>query len=389
MRKKRIPVILILEDRKYFEGALIGDLPEDGKIGEVVFNTSMSGYQEIISDPSYKGQMVCFTYPSIGNYGFSPEDEESEKPFLEAIILRDYCERPSNYRAEGTLEDYLKKNKIPAISQIDTRALVRHIREAGSMMGGLFLHPGENLETFVEEKTKLVQGNGTMEGKNLANGFSYEHANAHVKTLLKKYKLDSSKLPKVAVLDFGIKYSILENFIKNKLYPIVFPGDTAKAEWKNFNENDYTGYFFSNGPGDPAVVTTGVENIKSLAASKKPCFGICLGHQMLSLALGAKTFKMKFGHHGGNQPVTSSNSSRVIITAQNHGFAVEEDSLKQVLGDDKNITIESNPNDKSIEGFAINNENYNVLSVQFHPEASPGPNDAHLYFREFADTLTK
>jgi len=345
----------------------------------------MSGYQEIITDPSYRGQIVCFTYTSIGNYGISPEDNESDKPYLNGIVVREYCEHPSNFRSTMTLEAYMKEHKITGITGVDTRALVKHIREKGSMKAGIFPGDFKNNPELLNTSLKTVQDMSDMEGQNLTDIFSGQAANEFIKTYTEKNSISLGSFPKVAVLDFGIKFSILKHLIDNKMQPIVYPGDTDMSKWENFSENDIKGYFLSNGPGDPAAVTNGIENIRKIVSFKKPIFGICLGHQMLSIALGAKTFKLKFGHHGGNQPVKKTSDHRVMITAQNHGFAAESSFFDSEKLKGAGNFCEINPNDQTVEGFYLKDDK--VLSVQYHPEAGPGPNDALVVFNQFREMV--
>ncbi|MCS6983944.1 MAG: glutamine-hydrolyzing carbamoyl-phosphate synthase small subunit [Leptospiraceae bacterium] len=384
--KKRPRGVLLLADGRFFKGDLIGYLEETGRLGEVIFNTSMSGYQEVITDPSYYRQFVCFTYPSIGNYGVNDEDNESHKPWLEGIIIRHYHERPSNHRAKYTLEDFLLKHRLPALCEVDTRALVRHIREKGAQQAGLFYLSEDPYEDdkLLEMYLKKVQEAPPMEGSDLTQGFDGHMANEFVKARLAQLGKDPSQMYRVAVLDFGIKYSILENLLQHDIYPTVFAGSKPILENPHFQIKNFDGFFFSNGPGDPAAVSTGIENIRLLAQTGKPCFGICLGHQLLALALGGKTYKMKFGHHGANQPVKATHRARVIITSQNHGFAVDEASTDFLL---QTQARETNPNDNTSEGFLIFNKDKKILSVQYHPEAAPGPHDGRVVFAEFAHML--
>ncbi len=379
---------LILEDGSYYRGTLLGSFPSgmaSVMMGEVVFNTSMSGYQEIITDPSYKGQIVIFTYPSIGNYGVNVADNESDHPYLSGIIMRDYCEYPSNFQSQKTLDEFLQDYSIPGLSGIDTRAVVRKIRDLGSMMGGLFPEkyavdkkPRE-FEKWLAAKVNLLKNAPSMEGANLTSGFD----GSHNRVFLDEYsKQKESYYAKVGVLDFGIKKSILRYLMDEGLFPVVFPGDVPMEKWFNYNPEEIDGFFFSNGPGDPAAVTDGIDNIKKILDTKKPVFGICLGHQMLTHALGSKTYKMKFGHHGGNQPVKLQESGNVIITAQNHGFAADTGGLPN-----PDISRDFNPNDQTSEGF-LDSQN-NILSVQYHPEASPGPHDALGIFGQFRKMVEK
>lgn len=338
----------------------------------------MSGYQEILTDPSYRGQIVCFTYPSFGNYGVNAEDFESKKAWLSGIVVRDLCDIPSNFRANDTVAGFLAKQNISGITGVDTRAVVRKIREGGAQTAGIFAVQ-DKLD--VKALASQVAAQPSMDGLNLVRDFDGADANTFVAAHLKQKGVDAKSLKPIAVLDFGIKYNILRELVAEGFNPTVFAGDTPLAEQKSFNAADYAGFFFSNGPGDPAVVTNGIANIKTLIETQKPCLGICLGHQMLALALGAKTYKLKFGHHGGNQPVKADYRKQVIITSQNHGFAVDEDSLRGVT--DGNTRFEVNANDLSAEGFRLVGDKYKILSVQYHPEAAPGPRDAAVVFAEF------
>ncbi len=388
--KKRSRAALVLSDGRIFKGRLIGKLKKEGRIGEVVFNTSMTGYQEIITDPSYLGQFVCFTYPSIGNYGINTRDNQSERPWLEGIIIRDYNEVPSNFQSVETLEDFLVRYELPALTDVDTRALVRHIRESGSQQAGLFLLPeaAEEDGLFLDKMLARVRKAPSMEGANLTDSFDGRAANQFIANWLATNRKNREGMIPVAALDFGIKFAILEGLLENNIYPTVFAGNKPIAEQPGFVIDKFAGFFFSNGPGDPAAVTVGIANIKQLIETGKPCFGICLGHQMLSLALGGQTFKMKFGHHGGNQPVKASYRKQVIITAQNHGFSIDEETLRSAYPEvTKNF--ERNPNDDSAEGFLLCGHGKNILSVQYHPEAAPGPHDARVVFREFREMLEK
>ena len=413
------PAILILEDSSYYQGFLIGAFPKNrsnfkvGSLGEIVFNTSMSGYQEIITDPSYKNQIVCFTYPSIGNYGINDLDNESDMPYLSGVVIKDYCETPSNYLSKMSLNEYLKKYSIPGIYGIDTRCLVRHIREKGELKAGIFTP--WNLKTSTKrienedwfgQYLKNIQESNSLEGSNLTKEFIGGYANAHCAKKIKDEGL-GNKHPRVAILDFGIKLSILNKFLENKILPDVFPGDKPYQNWENFFPERYQGFFLSNGPGDPSVVKDGIENTKFLLSLQKPIFGICLGYQILSIALGGSTYKMKFGHHSANHPVNSMFSKRVKITSQNHGFAVKSDFIKKILShnryEDNRISYyEKNLNDQTLEGFFISqnssvktgtnstitqNNSQTILGTQYHPEASPGPRDGVEIFKVFTKIL--
>jgi carbamoyl-phosphate synthase small subunit len=385
MLLKRENAALILHDGTVFTGKKLGRLDEAGRIGEVVFNTSMSGYQEIITDPSYKGQMVCFTYPSIGNYGINLEDNESEKPLLDGIIVRDYCDIPSNFRSIKTLEEYLIEHKLAGITEIDTRALVRHIREKGSMQAGIFEGNFNDESDLYKTALEKVRAAPSMEGANLTKEFNGRGANHFISQYIAVNKINTDDFYKVAVLDFGIKHSILKHLLDVGILPVAYPGDLPMQSWIGFSMENYAGFFLSNGPGDPASVTNGIENIRKLVFYKKPIFGICLGHQMLSIALGAKTYKLKFGHHGANQPVKWNDKKRVMITAQNHGFSVDLDFFQTDSFQKSKGVCELNLNDKTVEGFYL--EHDKILSVQYHPEAGPGPNDALYIFERFKQML--
>jgi carbamoyl-phosphate synthase small subunit len=377
---------LVFADGVSFSGALFGAVPgEDGAYGEAVFQTAMSGYQEILTDPSYRGQIVCFTYPSFGNYGVNADDMESKKAWLSGVVVRDLCEVPSNFRARQTVSEFLAAQGICGITGVDTRAVVRKIREGGAQTAGIF---SLRAETSLAALSAQVQARPPMDGQNLVRDFDGKDANAFVAAYVKQKGLDAQKLRPIAVFDFGIKYNILRELVAEGFFPTVFAGDTPLAEQKNFNAGDYAGFFFSNGPGDPAVVTHGIANIRALIDTGKPCLGICLGHQMLALALGAQTYKLKFGHHGGNQPVKADYRKHVIITSQNHGFAVDEDSLKAAVAQGSGARFEINANDLSAEGFRMVGGRYKVLSVQYHPEAAPGPRDAAIVFSEFRALFT-
>jgi carbamoyl-phosphate synthase small subunit len=355
--------ILALEDGKIFKGRSFGARKES--FGEVVFNTSMSGYQEIITDPSYKGQIVNMTYPLMGNYGINKEDMESSGPFLEGFVVKEYSKVASNWRKDKSLSDYLKENNIPGIEGVDTRALTLHIRQLGAMKAVLSTEDLD--EKSLVRKAKLSKG---LTGIDLVKEV----------TCAKQYiwQNDAWKY-KVVVLDCGVKYNILRELLKNKCQSIVVPADTHSREIIKMKPD---GLLLSNGPGDPAAVKYVVETVKSLIG-KLPIFGICLGHQMLGLAFGANTYKLKFGHHGANHPVKDLRTGGVYVTSQNHGFCVDMKSLSK-----KEIEITHiNLNDQTLEG--MRHKRLPVFSVQFHPEASPGPHDAKYLFREFIGMMKK
>jgi len=373
---KNKKAILALADGTVFEGCSFG--AEGEAIGEVVFNTSMCGYQEVLTDPSYKGQMVAMTYTQIGNYGVDDEDIESNKLWLEGFIVKEYCDYPSNWRSKETLNSYLKKNKIVGIRSIDTRALTKHLRDNGAM-NGVISTVDLNPANLVKKANKFP----SMEGLDLAKEVTCKEQyswNQGLWDLGKGYSLrtQNSELRtyRVAAYDFGMKFNILRNLVNVGCDVTVVPANTTAEDVLKMNPD---GIFLSNGPGDPDAVTYAIENVRRLIG-KKPIFGICLGHQILGLALGGKTYKLKFGHHGGNQPVMDLTTNKVEITAQNHGFAVDVDSLKGIAE-----LTHINLNDKTVEGLA--HTKLPLFSVQYHPEASPGPHDSSYLFKRFVDMM--
>ncbi len=366
---------LLLEDGRVFRGSGHGF---DGEaVGEVVFNTSMTGYQEILTDPSYAGQIVTMTYPLIGNTGINTEDVESRKPFLEAFIVKRLSPLPSNWRTTETLDEYLTKNRIPVISGIDTRALVRHIRLKGSMRGivSLIDHDETSLKKKVHRAPQMV-------GLDLASSVTieeqYDNADKNVNFVEFSSLADFEPYPfHVVAYDYGIKSHILRNLTRCGARVTVVPATTSAEQVLDLKPD---GVFLSNGPGDPEPLEYAIKSVRHLLG-KKPVFGICLGHQILGLALGGKTYKLKFGHHGGNHPVLNIERKQVEITAQNHGFAVDPESLNS---NDVNIT-HVNLNDNTVEG--LEHRSLPAFSVQYHPEASPGPHDSYYLFKKFFDLM--
>lgn len=365
---------LVLSDGTVFDGSSFG--AEGTKEGEVVFNTSMSGYQEILTDPSYYGQMVCMTYPLIGNYGVNTEDFESDKVWLSAFIVKEYSHVYSNYRADKSLGDFLKEHGVIGIEGIDTRMLVRHIREQGSMNAIISTEIQD-----VEQLKKMAAGIKSIEGQDYVKNVTCDKAYKWTqKTWDLKDGYTDVKNPKrrVVAVDFGIKKNILRYFADQDCDVTVVPANATFEEIKALNPD---GVFLSNGPGDPEPVKYAVELTRQLIG-KYPLFGICLGNQILGLALGGKTYKLKFGHHGGNQPVKDIETGKVEITSQNHCFAVDVDSL----GDKVEVT-HINLNDKTVEG--LKHKEYPLFAVQYHPENCPGPQDASYLFKRFIDLIDK
>lgn len=361
---------LVLADGMVFEGRSFGYHGES--LGEVVFNTSMTGYQEILTDPSYKGQMVTMTYTQMGNYGINLEDVESGGgPQVEAFIVKEYIDFPSNWRSTADLGSYLEKNRIVAIEGIDTRALTRHLRDHGAQMG--VVSSVESDPTVLYEKVRSHPGIG---GVDLASQVSTEVPYSWDSGLWEAGSAHVEKRHSLVVYDFGVKYNILRHLVAAGFDLQVVPAATPAEEVLEMNPD---GVFLSNGPGDPEAVTVGIDNARKLIG-KKPVFGICLGHQIIGCALGGRTYKLKFGHHGGNHPVMDIDTGKVEITSQNHNYCVDVKGL----GDKVRLT-HRNLYDGTEEGMA--HVELPVISVQHHPEAGPGPNDASHIFTQFKAML--
>jgi len=372
------PAKLVLENGTVFVGTTFG--AEGETIGEVCFNTGMTGYQEILTDPSYCRQLVTMTYPHIGNYGINPEDCESNKIQVAGLIVREENVIPSNFRATKSLGDYLFEEKIVGIQEIDTRMLTRIIRDEGAMNG--IISSVDLNETTLLNKVKIAP---SMNGLDLAKIVSTKKKYLWENRKKKKTQNNgtdppspTSHLYRIAAIDFGIKHNILRQLETNECDIMVFPGDTTADEIMDYNPN---GIFLSNGPGDPAAVTYAIEMVRKLLG-KTPIFGICLGHQILALAMGAKTYKLKFGHRGCNHPVKNLRTNRVEITSQNHGFAVDPDSLPSKV-EVTHISL----NDNTLEGLC--SKDVSAFSVQYHPESSPGPHDSRYLFREFINMMSE
>jgi carbamoyl-phosphate synthase small subunit len=372
----KVPAMLVLEDGRTFRGRAFTGGGET--YGEVVFNTSMTGYQEVLTDPSYKGQIVCMTYPLIGNYGVNGEDMESAGVQVEGFIVREYLPFPSNYRATRTLKEFLEAAKVIGIEGIDTRALTKHLRTAGALMG--VIATGEQRP---EELLEKVRAYPNLVGRDLVAGVSSHSAylwDGAPRPLAWKPGMtwvdvwpDPNHPRKVVALDYGIKYNILRSLARGGCQVVVLPAWATPADILALRPD---GVFLSNGPGDPAAVTYAISTVRGLLG-ELPIFGICLGHQLLGLAMGGTTFKLKFGHRGGNQPVKDLRSGKVEITSQNHGFCVDINSLK---GKGVELT-HINLNDDTLEG--MRHKDHPIFSVQYHPEASPGPHDARYLFDDF------
>lgn len=373
--------ILILEDGEVFEGLSFG--AEAEVFGEAVFNTSMTGYQEILTDPSYAGQLICMTYPLIGNYGTNPEDAESRKPFCRAFIVKKICRTPNHFRSTKSFDALLKEQGVPGIEGVDTRRLTLHLRTRGAMRAGLStktLDPKTLLEKV--KKSPSIDEEDLVATVTTPKTYFYGATGAW--DVDDKQSLQSSEAVscrKVAVVDFGIKTNILRLLRQYFKEVQVFPGSVQATELLASKPD---GIFLSNGPGDPAKVISGIQMVKEILG-QKPIFGICLGHQILSLAIGAKTYKLKFGHRGGNQPVKCFQQKQIEITAQNHGYAVDENSLKNlpIAAEITHINL----NDNTVEGLRIPSKK--AFSVQYHPESSPGPHDSRYLFQDFVRLIEK
>lgn len=366
------PGILVLEDGSVFKGRSFG--AEGESAGEIVFNTSMTGYQEILYDPSYCGQLVTMTYPLIGNYGVNSEDNESEKLWLQGFIVKEYTGVPSNWRSQETLGSLLKRQSIVAIDQIDTRLLTKKIRDQGAMQGILSTRT-DDVNVLLERLKTAPRLVGRDLVSQVTTSSPYLWKNGE------KCGLDSeveSTQTHVVVYDFGVKYNILNMLSALDCRVTVVPANMTTQAVLALNPD---GILLSNGPGDPEGLPYAIQNVKALL-EEKPIFGICLGHQILALALGAKCSKMKFGHHGGNQPVMDLATKRVQITAQNHGFAIDLSEIEN-----KVEVTHINLNDNTLEG--LRHRTLPVSSVQYHPEGAPGPHDAAFFFKTFVDSLSK
>jgi len=376
------PAILALEDGRVFNGRAAGAITRRG--GEVVFNTSLTGYQEVFTDPSYMGQIVCLTYPHIGNVGANLDDEESSRPYIESLIVREFSQLASNWRSVETAQLYLNRHRTPVIWDIDTRALVRHIRKVGALRG-MVATDGTPADQLIHEAKQLP----TMAGQELASrvtctrSYDWQQGSIELATSPWAEQMgESGTSPdarrfRVVAYDYGIKQNILRLLVDHHCEVSVVPAETSAEDVLAMRPD---GVFLSNGPGDPEPVTYAIENIRKLAG-RVPIFGICLGHQLCGLALGGKTFKLKFGHHGSNHPVKNLLTSQVEITAQNHGFCVDPESLPSSEVEITHVNL----NDGTNEG--MRSKTLPLFSVQYHPEASPGPHDSHYLFAQFTEMM--
>jgi carbamoyl-phosphate synthase small subunit len=363
--------ILALADGRIFRGRAFGATGE--AVGEVVFNTAMSGYQEVLTDPSYDGQMVCMTYPEIGNVGVNREDVESPRLYLEGFIVKEYWPQPSNWRSEMSLDEYLEQANVVGIQGIDTRALVRHIRTHGAQEGII-----SSIDSDPESLVRKAKASPGLVGRDLVKEvtcvepYEWNVGEWELGRGYREVQFELRDAPFVVAIDYGIKQNILRRLVSTGFRVTVVPAWYTAEQILAMNPD---GVFLSNGPADPAAVSYAHETVRAILG-KKPVFGICLGHQILGLALGGRTFKLAFGHHGANHPVMDLRTTRVEITSQNHGFAVDADSVRG-----KAELSHLNLNDRTVEG--LHGVGMPFFSVQYHPEASPGPHDSSYLFQRF------
>lgn len=367
--------MLALEDGRVFRGKGYGAAGQ--RSGEVVFNTSLTGYQEIFTDPSYAGQIVVLTNPHIGNYGTTPQDAEASRPYIEGLVVREFSPVSSNWRSTEVADEYLERSGVPVISEVDTRAVVRHLRANGVMRGVIASGESLDADALVAKARSIRKMDGTdlasvVSTKKIYEWSAEEPKNQTGDPLLSATSHGDEAPLHVVAYDFGIKENILRMLARENCRVTVVPAQTPAADVLAMNPD---GVFFSNGPGDPEPLDYAVETVRELQG-KKPIFGICLGHQIFGLALGGKTYKLKFGHHGGNHPIMNHQTGKVEITAQNHNFNVDPESLPANVE-----RTHTNLNDQTLAG--LKHKTDPMFSVQYHPEASPGPHDSHYLFRDF------
>jgi carbamoyl-phosphate synthase small subunit len=373
--------ILALEDGRIFRGKGYGAPAE--RSGEVVFNTALTGYQEIFTDPSYAGQIVVLTNPQIGNYGTTPNDDESSKPYIEGLVTREFSPISSNWRSTQVTDEYLEKNNVPVIAEVDTRAIVRHLR-ANGVMRGVISTKVDDVDALVAKARAIRKMDGTDLASVVSTKTAYEFSAASAanetgdKWLPASIRTDGKQMHVVAY-DFGIKQNILRMLARENCRVTVVPAQTSAADVLAMNPD---GVFFSNGPGDPEPLDYAQKAVQELAG-KTPMFGICLGHQIFGLALGGKTYKLKFGHHGANHPIKNLETGKVEITSQNHNYAVDPESLDASKVEVTHVNL----NDQTVAG--LKHKDHPMFSVQYHPEASPGPHDSHYLFKDFRKMMEK
>jgi carbamoyl-phosphate synthase small subunit len=384
IHNKRKSGALVLSDGTVFPGELFGGEPaqlKEGVLGEVVFNTAMTGYQEILTDPSYLGQIVVMTYPHIGNYGINDEDVESRSAFCSGFIAQEFCDQPSNWRSTQSLDAYLKARSIPGLTGVDTRAVTRHLRDKGAMNAFIVSPAPENQKELAEILKRLralplfgdrdlVAEVSTKEPYDWTQGHSSLNSAWNVEVVKAKDQ------PLVVVLDLGVKQNMLRSLVSRGCRVKVVPVSTPAEKILSHNPK---GVLLTNGPGDPAKVGHAPETVRNLLG-KVPVYGICMGHQILGTAIGAKTYKMKFGHHGANQPVLNLKTGKVMITSQNHGYSIDPETMPAYAK-----VSQVNLNDKSVEGIEL--PEHKAYSVQYHPEACPGPRDSMAFFDNFMKAM--
>jgi carbamoyl-phosphate synthase small subunit len=381
---KRRTAALILSDGTVFPGEPFGGEPaslKQGAIGEVVFNTAMTGYQEILTDPSYLGQIVVMTYPHVGNYGINLEDVESRSAFCSGFIAHEFCDEPSSWRAKQSLGEYLKAKGIPGITGVDTRAITRHLRDKGAM-NAYIVSPAPATKQELDEVLKRLRAQPMFGDRDLVAEVSCKESydwTQPADELHAAWNTPTVKAignPLVVVLDLGVKFNMLRSLVSRGCRVKVVPVGTSAEKILELKPK---GVLLTNGPGDPALVKHAPETVRKLIG-KVPVYGICMGHQILGTAIGAKTFKMKFGHHGANQPVLNLKTGKVMITSQNHGYSIDPETMPSNA-----LVSQINLNDKSVEGIELPAEK--ACSVQYHPEACPGPRDAMDFFDDFMKAL--